>query len=125
MSSSCKTTGGRSKSDGRSGILQIVNFENGNAAGAVPLVDDRCVRSGREGGNHRRFEIVRGRQLRLLDVELGTLAPVVVRSDQSPIDITQFQGGVGHCVGDPDGSERWASCTNQDSGTSAGSVDDE
>ena len=60
------------------GILQIVNFEEADAGLAGPFADDGGVGTRRKGGDDGGFEVVAGREFRLVDLELGAFAPVVV-----------------------------------------------
>src|SRR5437764_10517416 len=70
-----------------SGILQIVNFEETNAALAVAFVDHGGVGTGWERRDDGRLEVVRRRELGFLDLELGAFSPVIIRGNESAIDV--------------------------------------
>src|SRR3977135_1779723 len=91
---------GRQAAESSSGVLQIVNFEEADAALAVFLVDDGGVGTRREGGDDGRLEVVRRSELRFLDLQLRSFAPVVVRGDKSAVPIAQLEHWVRHGVGD-------------------------
>src|ERR1041384_2481261 len=109
----------------RSGILQVVNFEETDAALARAFVDDGSVEARRKRGDNRRLEIVGRREFRFFDLLLGTFAPIIVRGDQGAIHVAQLESWIGHRVRYAGGNERWRYTANENARHASCAADDE
>src|SRR5258705_11214 len=87
--------------------MQVVHFHERNSGGVVYSTHDGGVVTRREVCDDRRFARVRrsvAAVLNVLDLVLGNdavdyrMLPVVIRGNQSPGTIMQFQCRIGHCI---------------------------
>jgi hypothetical protein len=70
-----------------SASLDVVGFHQTDTGGVGLACHNRCVCSRGERGKERRFPIVRGRQTSRLDLGLVRIAPVVIRSNHTPVAV--------------------------------------
>ena len=80
---------------GRSSRIEVINFDKGLTGRVIGPAHDGGVIAGRERGDQRGVEIVRGRQAGGDQRGLLCRAPIVVAGDDRSSRVVQFQNRIG------------------------------